>query len=147
VIWQPSSKWRIAVTYQYLDAVFESGFTENSISMSGNKVPGVTPDRGAVRISYTGHGWMASSDAESVDSYFVDNANTVRNGSYVDWNARFSLIHWRPFDRVGIDPYLAIYNLLDSQYNGSVIVNATGGQYFEPAAGRHWAAGLAITFY
>lgn len=147
VIWQPSSKWRIAVTYQYLDAVFESGFTENSISMSGNKVPGVTPNRGAVRISYTGHGWMASSDAEMVNSYFVNNANTVRNGSYVDWNARFSLIHWRPFDRVGIDPYLAIYNLLDSQYNGSVIVNATGGQYFEPAAGRHWAAGLAITFY
>lgn len=147
VIWQPSPKWRIAMTYQYLDAIFESGFTENSVPMNGNKVPGVTPNRGALNISYTGGGWMASSDAEMVDSYFVDNANTVRNGSYVNWNVRFSIIHWRPFERVSIDPYLAIYNLLDTQYNGSVIVNATGGQYFEPAAGRHWAAGLAITFY
>ena len=145
--WQPASQWRVALTYQYLKAVFESGFTENPVSMNGNRIPGVTPNRGAIRISYTGHRWMLSSDAELVDSYFVDNANTAKTGSYVDWNARISLIHWRPFEGIAVDPYLAAYNLLNSQYNGSVVVNATGGRYYEPAAGRHWAAGLAITFY
>ena len=30
-------------------------------------------------------------------------------------------------------PFLKVSNLLDTRYNGSVIVNAFGGRYFEPA--------------
>lgn len=144
--WQPESHWTIVLTYQYLNAIFKTGFTEGSVSVKGNDIPGVTPNRGALKLTYTGHRWTASSDAEIVDSYFVNNLNTIRNGSYFDWNIRFSLIHWHPFNGTTLAPYVAAYNLLNEQYNGSVVVNATGGRYFEPAAGRHWAAGLAVTF-
>jgi len=144
--WKAGKRWGLTLSYQYLNAAFESGFSEGSVSLNGKKIPGVTPNRAALKLTYTGKNWTASSDAEIVDSYFVDNANTIRNGSYVDWNLRLGLIHWRPIDGITIDPYIAAYNLLHSQYNGSVQVNAYGGRYFEPAAGRHWAAGLAITF-
>ncbi len=144
--WRPAQRWDIILSYQYLNAAFESGFSEGLTSMSGKKIPGVTPNRGALKLQYTGERWSASSDAEVVGSYFVDNANTILNDSYVDWNARLSLIHWNPIEGITVDPYIAAYNLLNTQYNGSVQVNAYGGRYFEPAAGRHWAAGLAITF-
>ena len=37
-----------------------------------------------------------------------------------------------------------LYNLTDTRYNGSVIINGFGGRYFEPAPGRTWLAGLVI---
>jgi iron complex outermembrane receptor protein len=37
-----------------------------------------------------------------------------------------------------------VRNLFDRSYVGSVVVNAAGGRYYEPAAGRWITAGLAI---
>ena len=50
--------------------------------------------------------------------------------------------------RLGIDyraarPFFAVDNLFDAQYNGSVVPNAFGGRFFEPAAGRTWRLGLS----
>ena len=46
-------------------------------------------------------------------------------------------LEWRGFARVN--------NLFDRDVVGSVIVNAGGGRYFEPAPGRHWMVGLDAT--
>ena len=41
---------------------------------------------------------------------------------------------------------IGIANLLDEEYNSSVVVNAFGGRYFEPGPGRTVHAGLRIRF-
>jgi iron complex outermembrane receptor protein len=41
---------------------------------------------------------------------------------------------------------MGINNLFDKKYNGSVVPNALGERYFEPAPGRNWYAGLRINY-
>ena len=43
----------------------------------------------------------------------------------------------RPFGRVS--------NVLDNEYNGSMVVNAFGGRYYEPAAGRAFQIGMGVS--
>ena len=49
--------------------------------------------------------------------------------------------------RLGIDyravrAFVAVENLLGARYNGSVVPNAFGGRFFEPAPGRTWHLGV-----
>ncbi len=144
--WKPAPRWEAVLTWQYLKAVFLSGFNSGSSPIRGNSIPGLPLNRGSVRISYSGKGWSASTDAELVSSYFVNDANTMQNGSSLVWNLRLGLQKWQPVRDITLVPYIEGYNLLNSRYNGSVQINATNGQYFEPAPGRHWAAGVSVTF-
>lgn len=43
-------------------------------------------------------------------------------------------------------PFLTLRNAFGADYSGSVVVNAFGGRFLEPAPGRHVVAGLAVTF-
>ncbi len=47
--------------------------------------------------------------------------------------------------RARVQPFVRIQNMLNSSYSGSVVVNAFGGRYFEPAQTRSLQAGAAIT--
>jgi iron complex outermembrane receptor protein len=44
--------------------------------------------------------------------------------------------------------FIRVDNVTDRQYIGSVIVAASGGQYYEPAPGRNWLLGVSaqVTF-
>ena len=43
-------------------------------------------------------------------------------------------------------PFVTLRNVTDTAYSGSVVVNAFGGRFVEPAPGRHVVAGLAVSF-
>ena len=43
-----------------------------------------------------------------------------------------------------ISPTIGVQNLFDRRYVGSVVVNASGGRYYEPAPGRTLFAGLTV---
>ena len=46
--------------------------------------------------------------------------------------------------RMRLDPFVAVENLFDHRYAGSVTVNAAGGRYYEPAPGRNFYLGLEL---
>jgi iron complex outermembrane receptor protein len=43
-----------------------------------------------------------------------------------------------------VAPVIAVSNLFDRGYAGSIVVNAAAGRYFEPAPGRTIYAGLTV---
>jgi iron complex outermembrane receptor protein len=43
-----------------------------------------------------------------------------------------------------LDPVVGLSNLFDAEYNSSVVVNAFGRRYFEPAPGRAIHVGLRV---
>ena len=117
----------------------------DSESFAGNHIPGVPSRRlfseGRFRFKAI---WFKLS-VESVPAYFVDSANENENPAYsvVD----FRLGHpGLQAGRVLIQPFAGIGNLFDEAYNGSVVINAFGGRYYEPAPGRTVQAGLSATF-
>ena len=42
-------------------------------------------------------------------------------------------------------PVVAVQNLFDRRYVGSVVVNAAGGRFYEPAPERSISIGLSLT--
>jgi iron complex outermembrane receptor protein len=44
-----------------------------------------------------------------------------------------------------VRPFAGVQNALDRAYVGSVVINAAGGRYYEPAPGRNVYLGLALS--
>jgi iron complex outermembrane receptor protein len=78
-----------------------------------------------------------------VDSYVVNNANTVSNWAYTVVGLRFGL-ETRATNKLGIRPFIGIDNLMGTRYNSSTIPNAFGRRYFEPSPGREVYGGFTL---
>ncbi|NIR44027.1 MAG: TonB-dependent receptor, partial [Gemmatimonadetes bacterium] len=108
------------------------GFVTDDGDFSGNEVPGIPPHQLHGRLAWShASGLSARVEVTAVDGFFVDNENAVRNDPYAVTDLRFA------YDaRVGglaITPFLGIDNVTDERYSPSVVVNAFGGRFFEPA--------------
>jgi iron complex outermembrane receptor protein len=89
--------------------------------------------------------WLTA-DAQHVSEFAVNNMNTAYNDAYWVVNGRASYNSLPVGSGINITPFLAVNNLFDARYNGSVVVNAFGGRYYEPAAGINWRTGLSLEF-
>lgn len=121
-----------------------NAFEYKDDELSGARLPGVPDSRTQLSGRYDSKSLWARVSFEHVSSYFVNDANTELNEAYqvVDLN----LGH--PGLRAGtltLQPFFTINNLFDAHYSGSVIINAFGGGYYEPAPGRTFQLGVNVS--
>ena len=45
-----------------------------------------------------------------------------------------------------MSPFVALNNVFDRRYVSSVVINAAGGRYYEPAPGRNAYVGVSLGF-
>jgi iron complex outermembrane receptor protein len=144
-------RWHIAGAYTYLDARYAEDFAvcgappstrDDIVIEDGRHIPGL-----ARHTAWAELRWRPADATDVmlqgrfVDEVFADDANTAAAPAY----ASFDLAAERRFRAAGLDwrGFARINNLFDRDVVGSVIVNASGGRYFEPAPGRHWVVGLS----
>lgn len=143
------NNFQASLAYTWLDAKVEQDYkpTSGVKITTGNRIPGV-PGRGlfaelmwrkadkALEFALEGRlaGSMAATDSNSefASGYAVMNARII---------ARQKVGKWR------LTEFLRIDNLFDRTYTGSLIVNQSRGQFFEPAPGRHWVLGAKTTLH
>jgi iron complex outermembrane recepter protein len=139
--WYPSRFVRTSVGYAWSHFEFEDE------QHAGNRVPGTPPHRvmGDLSVTVPG-GVVALVRLEGVSRYFVDSSNEHVNEGYAvaDVQAGHEGIGLGRDFR--IHPFVRINNVTDTQYNGSVVVNASADRFYEPAAGRVWQAGINVTW-
>lgn len=84
--------------------------------------------------SYEPAGFSTTLEEQARAGIFADDRNTAFAGGYweTDWRAGFT----QRTSRWQFSEFLRLDNLTNRSYVGSVIVNASGGQYFEPEPGR-----------
>jgi len=140
--WVPDSPLVLSLTYTFQDFILEE-FTTDQGDFSGRREPGVPRHRLAARLRLRLSAALgAELDARWVDAFPVDDANRFTNWAHrvVDlrftWDGRLGGVRPRPF--------VALNNLFDERYNGSVVPNAFGDRYYEPAPGREFIAGLRV---
>lgn len=146
-----SSQWQLAAHYTLLDGRYSE--------LAACPAPNCQPGRGVeARLLIPGLArssawaelrWSASARTDVllqgrfVDRVFADDANSAFAPAFASFDlaaehrVTIAGLDWRAFARVN--------NVTDRDVIGSVIVNATGGRYFEPAPGRHWIVGLTLT--
>ena len=129
--------------YTYSDFTFDD-FQTGAGDFSGNHVPGIPPHQFHGKLNYIHvSGLSGLVRLTVVDAYHVDNANENRNDAFALLDLRLGYdggTRWR------FTPFLGIDNILDERYNSSVVVNAFGGRFFEPAPGRNVYVGLQVQF-
>jgi iron complex outermembrane receptor protein len=134
-----------SLSYTYSDFTFDTFRDRDNNTFDGNTIPGIPDHEFHIRLNYENHtGFYASWDLLHADSFYADNANTVKSGSYTTASLRsgFRLL----VDRWEISPFIGINNLFDEDYFDSIRLNASFGRYFEPAPGRNYYGGIGIRY-
>ncbi len=159
--WSPLPEFNLAMAYTGMRFEFsdyevdrEVDGTARRIQLSGNEVPGVPPHHLFAGFSYahTG-GTFVEMNAQWTAEYFANDFNGPAPGSskpesdFV--NDGYALVDLRAGiaysgDVVGGVLFAGINNLFDTRYNGSIVPNAFGDRFFEPAAGRTWYIGFGF---
>lgn len=106
-------------------------YTANGVSYAGDRVPGIAPRIGTLALEWGLPSERFLAIEERVESATpVTDANDARSPGYAVTNLRAAAhVH-------GVGLFGGIGNLLGRLYNTSVVINAVGGRYYEPAAGR-----------
>lgn len=140
--WRPLARWEGVLAYALQDYRFDR-FRTQAGDFSGHDEPGVPGHRLDVSVSGRLAGRLrAEVDATWADAFPVNDANTAFDVSRrvldlrLGWEGEAG--RWR------LSPFLGIDNVLDERYNASVVPNAFGGNYFEPAPGRRAFGGLEV---
>ena len=146
-------RWHLAAAYTFLDARYRDDFVvcgsppcnqDDVVIEAGRHIPGLARNTAWAELR-----WRPVEHTDVmlqgrfVDRVFADDANSEAAPAY----ASFDLAAERRFRTAGLEwrGFARVNNLFDRDVVGSVIVNAGGGRYFEPAPGRHWMVGLDAT--
>lgn len=139
---RPLAGVQLVAAYTYADHRFRR-YQTAADTLDGNEIPGVPRHYAHVSLRYRSPaGLWAALDNTWSGGYYVDDNNMARNDAWamtalrVGWQG--VIARWR------LAPFLGVQNVFDSRYVGSVVVNARGGRYYEPAPPRNLYVGLSI---
>lgn len=133
------------LTYTYSDFTFDTFRDRSGNNFDGNKIPGVPDNVFHFEMNYQHPtGLYANGDLLYADSFYADNANTVKSGSYNVTNLRTGFVqqwnHWEMSSFIGVN------NIFSEEYFGNIRLNASFGRYFEPAPKRNYYGGIGIRY-
>ena len=161
--WIPAEGLRTALSYTFMDFVFKDFLVETSLAdtllrtqLSGNRVPGVLPHHLFLDAEYQHEtGLYSAVELEWIDQFFANDFNGPPPGTNDPVQDFVNDSHFvvgiaigfhHQFRQIAFDFFLRLNNLLDDRYNSSIVPNAFGYRFFEPAPGRTWYTGVSITF-
>ena len=132
---------QVSVTYTLADYRFTE-YEADGLSLAGRRLPGVPLHHARARLMFTPGPWSAVLEHAVSSRVWADDANTV---AAAGWGIGVTDLRLRWSGEVGavrLSPFVALQNLSDPEYVGSVTINGFNGRVFEPAPGRHLVAGL-----
>lgn len=138
------SRLTLTGAYTYSNFVFRDDGLDDA-DHEGNRLPGVPPHHlflGA-RLQ-AGRGITIESDFDHNSEYFATDANDPGSANPAATVVDLRIIARTRFGGVGAQPFVAINNITDERYNSSVVINAVGARYFEPAPGRNLVLGVTV---
>ncbi|HEV2442742.1 MAG TPA: TonB-dependent receptor [Steroidobacteraceae bacterium] len=149
-----AGKWRAQIAYTYVAALYIDGYrtcvaapcsTPSLQISSGNRLPGVPRSDAYARLSWGGEvGWNANVSGQYMSNIAANDANTAFAAAYAVFNAAGG--YGLELGSTHLSTFVRLNNILDRRYAGSVIVDDSNAQYFEPAPGFNVFAGVTATF-
>jgi iron complex outermembrane receptor protein len=136
----------LQASYSYVDATFTAGTIEGpdaTVSLEGNELPGVPSHQLGGTLELNTDPLHSAVTVQHVGEQYGDSENTATNASYTTVDLRLSHVGLAITDAARVTPFVALKNAFDVRYN-DVVVNAFGGRFYEPAAGRHWQFGASL---
>ena len=131
----------VGVSYSYSDFFF-TDYVVGANDYSDSRIPGVPNQQLQGYATWNWRGFFATLEGQTAGSMFMDDANTLRASGWEVMNARVGG-RWS-VGTLSLAPAVAMSNLFDRAYAGSIVINAAAGRYFEPSPGRTVYAGMTV---
>ena len=126
------------LNYTYSDFTFED-FDD----FDDNVLPGIPKHSTFAAVTYSSSaGFFAALQARFIGSLYTNNSNSVEEDGYTVVN--LNLGYNQAFNKLQIEPFFGINNLLNTTYNDNIRINAFGGRFYEPAPGLNVYGGIKI---
>ena len=116
---------------------FDYGETEKTL-------PGVPSSTANLGWTYKNNGWKVLIDGSFVGEYFANNSNTIGIDPY--GLAHLEIHKQFYYGSAFIELGCSVFNLTNTNYFDNIRINAFGGRFYEPAAGRHILFSLKTAF-
>ncbi len=137
---QLSSAWSLISSYTLSENEFDSG------ELTGKSLPGIPDQQLWMSLNFKQDAYRLAVIGQHIGKLYADDENTEKVSAYellhlqasVDLGSLFNSPVWQL--QLGID------NILDEDYNDNVRINAFGGRYYEPAAGRAYRLAASLRF-
>ncbi len=139
------------VTWTYSDFRYRHyAFTarDTTFVLDGRRLPGIPQQ--ALRLALSARprvlrgGW-GEIETQYASRYAVDDTLSRQTSPWWVTNLR---VGWEGAGAgTHVAPFVAVQNLFNRKYVGSVVVNAAAGRYYEPAPGRNVYAGFSAYLY
>ena len=148
--------------YSYINFEFDDYLVENMVNgikeefqLRGNSLPGVPKNKLLISTQYKlPLGIISTISFSWTDKYYTndfngsldtsEDLNDYINDSYSLFN--ISLLYPLKINFGDLNFKLNIENLFDIRYNDSIVPNAFGNNFFEPAAGRNFNLSVSASF-
>ena len=145
---EASAEWHredvaLAFTYTWNRLRFGAGEVDETVE--GNILPGVPEHRIVGRLRLQQGGFFVAPEAVAMSGVFADDANAVQTDAALVVDLAVGHTGFRS-GLAEITPFARVSNVFDAEYVGSVVINARGGRFFEPAAGRGLQIGVEVRF-
>jgi iron complex outermembrane receptor protein len=160
--WQPRLNYYIAASYSFMNFKYDLFIVEESIddtpaeyNLAGKYVPGIPKN---ILNIVSGYNVLPNVTAELkfnwTDSYYANDFNGPKPGSDGNENdyindayitLGLSFLYTPPLITTKLNFKVGIENLFDVRYNGSIVPNASGNNFFEPASVRAVYASVSIS--
>ena len=131
-----------AVSYAWTRARFTE--SAGGLAVDGNEVPGVPEHLATGTLTWAAPPVVLGLGGEAASAYVADSANELAVEGYAVVHLRAALSGLRVGRGARLSPFVAVRNVGDVRYAGSVVVNAFGGRFVEPGAGRHVQLGVSL---
>lgn len=159
---QPAKDFKLQSSYTYMNFKFTDyevienvNNIEQVIQLSDNYLPGIPKHNLVLSASYKFLNQLTSTFVLNwTDKYFTNDFNGPMDASennlkdYVNdayLVCNFNLLYSHQFNFAEVTIKFNVENLFNTRYNDSIIPNAFGNNYFEPAPGRSYYFTTSIT--
>ncbi|MDN3518689.1 TonB-dependent receptor [Aquisalimonas lutea] len=130
--------------YTYSHFRFQE-FRDDGRDFDGNRLPGLPDHQLFAELAWRDpEGLYAIVDALLVGRVYADSANQEAVSGYGVVNARVGTT--RRAGDAEVETFVAVNNVTDEAYFSNVRINDNNGNYFEPAPGRNFFAGIRARF-
>ena len=120
-----------------------SQFEYTKGEFDGNRLPGIPDHRTQIFVRGDIMPMWVQIGFRNVSSYYVNDQNNEKNEAYSVFDINIGATGL-PLRSATLYPFFRISNILDEQYSGSIVINAAGGRYYEPAPGRNFQIGFNL---
>jgi iron complex outermembrane recepter protein len=136
----------LATAYSYSDFRFDDyAVTTGSVTTryDDNRIPGIPLHQIQASVTWRWSRLFLTTEGIGSSRVLVDDANTSAAAGWGIANVRAG--GRIPLGGTVLVPVVGVQNLFDRHYVGSVVINAAGGRYYEPAPERTISIGLSLT--